>query len=94
MSETKHKLEIEIRVERRVHWTMQETVTIEGTKAECLAEAERIEALGAEEQIQVIAEHRKSPCPDTFLYDDGEWDYSEEAYEIEACDYDEPTEVA
>jgi len=94
MSETKQELEITINVERVVHWTMQETVTIEGTEAECMAEAERIEDLGAEEQIQVIAEHRESPFPNTFLYDDGEWDYSTEEYEIESCYYDRPTEVA
>ena len=92
MSETKHTLEITINVERKVEWTMRDTITVEGTKAECLAEAERIEGLDAEEQIKLIAKD-KDTCPDTFLYDDDNWDYSTEEYIEESVDYDEPMEV-
>jgi hypothetical protein len=93
MSETKQELEITINVERVVHWTMQETVTIEGTEAECMAEAERIEELGAEEQIRLIAEH-KDINGDSFLYYDTHWEYDEEEFIEESVSYDEPTEVA
>ena len=58
MSETKHTLELTINVERKVEWTMRDTITVEGTKAECLAEAERIEGLDAEEQMELVAKHK------------------------------------
>ncbi len=91
-TETQQELEITINVERKVTWFRQETITVKGTRAECLAEAERIEGLDAEEQIKLIAKD-KDTCPDTFLYDDDNWDYSTEEYIEESVDYDEPMEV-
>ena len=91
MSETQQELEITINVERKVTWTRQETITVKGTRDECLAEAERIEELDAEAQIRLVAEH-KDEYSDGFLYDEKHWDYSEEEYnEEETPYYDEST---
>tara|TARA_R110002012_G_scaffold219174_1_gene390451 strand:+ start:1882 stop:2187 length:306 start_codon:yes stop_codon:yes gene_type:complete len=89
--ETKQELEITINVERKVTWTRQETITVKGTRDECLAEAERIEELDAEEQIRLVAEH-KDEYSDGFLYNERHWDYSEEEFnEEQTPDYDEST---
>jgi uncharacterized lipoprotein YddW (UPF0748 family) len=93
MSETQQELEITINVERKVTWSRQETITVKGTRDECLAEAERIEELDAEEQIRLIAEH-KDANGDSFLYYDTHWEYDEEEFIEESVSYDEPTEVA
>ena len=91
MSETQQELEITINVERKVTWTRQETITVKGTRDECLAEAERIEELDAEAQIRLVAEH-KDEYSDDFLYNERHWEYSEEEYnEQETPYYDEST---
>jgi hypothetical protein len=82
--ETEYTLDIAIDVTRTVEWSMDETVTFTGTREECEAEIKRIEGLEANELIKLIAEHKKSPCPDTFLYDDKNWGYTTEDY---ACTY-------
>ncbi len=89
-TETQQELEITINVERKVTWFRQETITVKGTRAECLAEAERIEELEGEEQIKLVAEHRDA-YPDDFLYNDRHWEYSEEEYIEESCYYDAST---
>lgn len=89
-TETQQELEITINVERKVTWSRQETITVKGTRAECLAEAERIEELDAEEQIKLIAEHKDANV-DSFLYNDSHWEYDEEEYNEESCYYDEST---
>ena len=89
-TETQQELEIIINVERKVTWSRQETITVKGTRAECLAEAERIEELDGEEQIKLVAEHRDA-YPDAFLYGDAYWECDEESFIEESCYYDEST---
>ena len=89
-TETQQELEITINVERKVTWSRQETITVKGTRAECLAEAERIEELDAEEQIKLVAEHKDANFS-SFLYNDNHWEYSEEEYIEESVDYDAST---
>ena len=92
MSNTE-ELEITINVERKVTWTRKETITVKGTRDECLAEAERIEELDAEEQIRLVAERSDyhHQAPNDFLYNEKHWDYSEEEYNEESFYYDEST---